>query len=218
MVSYSTKIHSVFRSALTAICKGLRWLEFWDYNLEDDKKYIRDTWEALHKTTGEMPVGFYFGRGTPNTHALVPIVCKDMGVPLLYCSECYNDDVPYWVDLPSESKLPPEQREGMLMIPYNYDCNDGKFHMAPGFMTAAGQTYENYLKSTFDMLYREGGKMMNIPLHSRITGKAGRAEALRNFMKYISEKEGVWVATRRDIAKHYREKFPYKPGIAAGGN
>lgn len=196
---------------------GLRWLEFWDHSLEDDKKYIRDTFSALEKTTGEMPVGFYFGRGTPNTHVLVPIVLKEMGHKLLYNSECYNDDVPYWVDVPWENSLPESEREGMLMVPYNYDCNDGKFHMAPGFMTSAGQTYEQYLKSTFDMLYREGGKMMNIPMHSRIVGKAGRAEALRNFMKYVSEKEGVWVATRRDIANHYREKFPYKPGSRAGG-
>ena len=95
---------------------------------------------------------------------------------------------------------------------------DCRFHMAPGFMTSAGQSYEDYLKSTFDMLYREGGKMMNIPLHSRIIGKAGRAEALRKFMIYISEKPDVWVATRRDIANHYREKFPYKPGSRSGGN
>lgn len=164
-----------------------------------------------------MPVGVYFGRGTPNTHALLPIVFKEMGVPLLYSSEVYNDDVPYWIDLPWEKDLPPEKREGLLLVPYNYDCNDGKFHMAPGFMSSAGQTYESYLKSTFDMLYREGGKMMNIPMHSRIVGKAGRAEALRNFMKYVSEKEGVWVATRKQIAEHYRRTFPYKAGSAKGG-
>ena len=108
----------------------------------------------------------------------------------------------------------------MLIVvqqPYNYDCNDGKFHMAPGFTSSSGQLYEQYLKSTFDMLYREGGKMMNIPLHSRITGKAGRAEALRNFMLYVSQKEGVWVTTRKDIALHYRSKFPYKPGSRRGG-
>jgi peptidoglycan/xylan/chitin deacetylase (PgdA/CDA1 family) len=73
------------------------------------------------------------------------------------------------------------------------------------------------LKDTFDCLYREGGKMMTIPLHSRIAGKPGRSESLRNFMKYISEKEGVWVASRRDIAKHYRDTFPYVPGSKAGG-
>lgn len=31
--------------------------------------------------------------------------------------------------------------------------------MAPGFVTSAGQLYEQYLKSTFDCLYREGGKV-----------------------------------------------------------
>ncbi len=38
--------------------------------------------------------------------------------------------------------------------------------MNPGFV--GSDMYEKYLKSTFDMLYREGGKMMNIPMHSRI--------------------------------------------------
>ncbi|KAF2236763.1 carbohydrate esterase family 4 protein [Viridothelium virens] len=196
---------------------GLRWLEIWDYNLEEDKKYIKDTWLALKEATGEMPVGFYFGRGSPQTHALVPIALKEIGHKLLYSSEAYNDDVPYWIDLPWEASLPEEQREGMLIVPYNYDCNDGKFHMAPGFMTSAGQTYENYLKSTFDMLYREGGKMMNIPLHARIIGKPGRAEALRNFMQYIKAKPGVWVATRRDIADHYKYQVPYMPGSQTDG-
>ena len=138
-----------------------------------------------------------------------------MGEKLEYSSECYNDDVPYWTDLPWEKDLPDDKKEGMLLVPYNYDCNDGKFHMAPGFTTSAGQLYEQYLKSTFDMLYREGGKMMTIPLHSRIIGKPGRSEALRNFMLYITSKPGVWVATRRDIAKHYKSKFPYKPGQLA---
>jgi peptidoglycan/xylan/chitin deacetylase (PgdA/CDA1 family) len=91
--------------------------------------------------------------------------------------------------------------------------------MSPGFV--GSDMYEKYLIATFDMLYREScngrPRMMNIPMHSRIVGKPGRAEALRNFMKHISEKEGVWVTTRRDIAKHFREKFPYQPGNLAPG-
>lgn len=82
--------------------------------------------------------------------------------------------------------------------------------MSPGFGSSVGETYENYLKNTFDMLYREGGKMMNIPLHTRIIGKPGRAEGLRKFMQYISEKPNVWVTNRRDIAKHFRSNFPYQ--------
>ncbi|KAF7443168.1 Chitin deacetylase 1 [Pyrenophora tritici-repentis] len=143
---------------------------------------------------------------------------KEMGHKMLYTSEVYNEDSPYWIDLPWEKELPDNEKEGLLMLPYNYDCNDGKFHMLPGFVSSAGAVYEQYLKDTFDCLYREGGKMMTIPLHSRIAGKPGRSESLRNFMKYISQKEGVWVASRRDIAHHYRNTFPYRPGSKTGGS
>ena len=142
----------------------IRWLEFSHYSLDKDKQYIKDSCNKLQQVTGEFPVGVYFGRGTVNTHGLLPQVYagmhKTQGTPkLLYSSECYNDDVPYWMDLPYEKGLPESKREGLLLVPYNYDCNDGKFHMAPGFMSSAGQMYEDYLKSTFDCLYREGGKV-----------------------------------------------------------
>lgn len=72
--------------------------------------------------TGEFPDGAYFGRGTPNTASLLPIVWKELGRKMLYTSEVYNDDVPYWIDLPWEKHLPDSEKEGLLMVPYNYDC------------------------------------------------------------------------------------------------
>lgn len=52
---------------------------------------------------------------------MLPLIFREMnkeqGTPkLLYSSECYNDDVPYWVDLPYEKDLPDEEKEGMLLI------------------------------------------------------------------------------------------------------
>lgn len=91
--------------------------------LEEDSENIVKACTSLEKSTGEFPVGVYFGRGTPNTKALFSDVFKKMGKPLLYCSEAYNDDVPYWIDLPAEKDLPDEEKEGMLIVPYNYDCN-----------------------------------------------------------------------------------------------
>lgn len=55
-------------------------------------------------------------------------------------------------------------------------------------------------------------KMMTIGLHCRISGKPGRFAAVENFVKYISSKPNVWVTTRKDIATHYHEKFPYRKG------
>jgi peptidoglycan/xylan/chitin deacetylase (PgdA/CDA1 family) len=102
------------------------------------------------------------------------------------------------------------------MVPYNYVNSDYKFvasHPSPGFPGAF--VYEDYSKNKFDQLYREGGRMMNISLHTRIIGKPGRTNALRNFMKYISEKDGVWVTTRHDIAKVFAKQFPYVSGTLA---
>ena len=102
---------------------GYRWLDLWDYTLEEDEANIVKALTTLEKVTGEFPVGYYFGRGTPNTKALFPEVYNKMGKKLLYSSEAYNDDVPYWIDLPAEKDLPDEEKEGMLIIPYCYDCN-----------------------------------------------------------------------------------------------
>lgn len=84
-------------------------------------KYIKDSQNKLHELTGEFPVGVYFGRSTVNTPGRLPEVFKEMhkeqGTPkLLYSSEAYNDDVPYWVDLEYEKDLPDEEKEGMLLV------------------------------------------------------------------------------------------------------
>lgn len=39
-----------------------------------------------------------------------------MGVPLLYCSDSYADDLPYWVQDPLT--LDGEEDKGMLMVSY----------------------------------------------------------------------------------------------------
>jgi len=59
--------------------------------------------------------------------------------------------------------------------------------------------------------------MMTIGLHCRIVGRPGRSKALQDFVEYISKKEGVWVATRTQIAETFREQFPYRRGHLAKG-
>jgi len=86
------------------------------------------------------------------------------------------------------------------------------FHSSSGVGTSTG--FEEYMRDTFDTLYEEGidgmPKMMTVGLHCRIAGRAGRIGAIKRFLEYISSKPDVWVTTRRDIAVHFREKFPYQ--------
>jgi hypothetical protein len=59
--------------------------------------------------------------------------------------------------------------------------------------------------------------MMTIATHCRCIGKPGRFQALKNIVDYITSKEGVWVATRTQIAEHFRKRFPYEKGYLAPG-
>jgi hypothetical protein len=65
-------------------------------------------------------MAWYYGRLSPRSRALVWEVYKEMGIPLLWQSDSYEDDVPYWVDVPGEQGLEEKEREGMLMVPYSY--------------------------------------------------------------------------------------------------
>ena len=58
----------------------------------------------------------------------------------------------------------------------------------------------------FDELYRAGetsGRMMSIGLHPHIIGRAFRARAIREFLDYAKKFDGVWWATREEIADWY---------------
>lgn len=139
-----------------------------------------------------------------------------MGEELIWASDTYADDVPYWIDLPAERDSP--SPKGCLMVPYSYDANDFKMlTVGSGFSDPQG--FYDHIKNAFDVLYEEGQegapKMMTIGLHCRIIGRPGRFKALADFVDYISKQEGVWVATRTEIAEVFREQFPYRLGHLA---
>ena len=50
--------------------------------------------------------------------------------------------------------------------------------------------------------------MMSVGLHCRLAGRPGRAEALRDFLEHAQGREGVWFATRSQIADHWRAHHP----------
>ncbi|MEM6307992.1 MAG: 2-oxo-4-hydroxy-4-carboxy-5-ureidoimidazoline decarboxylase, partial [Pseudomonadota bacterium] len=74
--------------------------------------------------------------------------------------------------------------------------------------------FENYLRDSFDCLYAEGQagwpKMMSVGLHCRLMGRPGRVMALKRFLDYAQGHEGVWFATRAQIADHWAHHHPPK--------
>ena len=175
---------------------GLKWIEYKDCNPKEEACDIAEA-KALHEAvTGEAPRGWYTGRCSENTVALI---AKDGSFD--YVSDAYADDLPYWVRVGDADQL---------VIPYTLDANDMRFATPQGFN--AGTQFFDYLKDSFDALYAEGldgtPKMMSIGLHCRLIGRPGRIMALQRFLDYIQGIEGVWVARRIDIANHWAKHHP----------
>ncbi|EGV62628.1 hypothetical protein PSN45_000398 [Yamadazyma tenuis] len=186
-----------------------RWIPYDDVSEEVEKAYIIKQIEILKETTGEEAPGWYMGRLSPHSIGLITEVYREQGKKLPYISDFYGDDVPYWVDVPAEADLPDEEKKGLLLVPYSYDCNDFRFLNVNGFRST--QAFYDHLKGAFDTLYEEGGKMMTVGLHCRIIGRPGYFQALKKFVEYVNSHEDVWVCSRSDIANTFKEQYPYKP-------
>ncbi len=178
-------------------CHGWRWEKHWLLSEAEERDHIARAIASLQATVGSRPLGWYCRTGaSANTRRLL---IEEGG--FLYDSDAYNDDLPYW-----------DTRHGRphLVIPYTMDANDSKFTNPAGF--SSGRDFFDYLRQTFDCLYREsvdGGAMMSVGLHMRIAGRPGRAEALREFLYYARGFSGVWICNRLDIARHWAVVHPY---------
>ena len=122
-----------------------------------------------------------------------------------YDSDYYGDDLPFWTNVTrTDGHSAPH-----LIVPYTLDVNDMRFSLPQGF--SQGDDFFTYLRDTFDVLYEEGNpqglnspKMMSVGMHCRLLGRPGRMRALQRFLDHIERHDGVWVARRIDIARHWR--------------
>ncbi|MTH63838.1 allantoinase PuuE [Paracoccus shanxieyensis] len=178
---------------------GLKWIDYRDIPAEVEAEHIAKAVELHTRITGERPYGFYQGRTSMNT---VGLGCEEGGFE--YLADTIADDLPYW----HVHKGKPQ-----LMVPYTMDANDMRFSSGQGFGT--GVEFFDYLRDSFDVLYAEGQagspKMMSIGLHCRLAGRPGRAMAIQRFLEHCRAHEGVWFASRLDIARHWAREHPYHP-------
>lgn len=175
---------------------GLKWVEHKDMPEDEERAAIAEAIRLHTEVTGTPPRGWYTGRCSMNTNRLAAETGQ-----FAYLADSYSDELPYW-----------ERFDGrdQLMVPYTMDCNDMRFGIQAGFTT--GAQFESYLMDSFDMLYAEGQagapKMLSIGLHCRIAGRPGRAAGLKRALDYMKSQEGVWFASRLEIAEHWARTHP----------
>ncbi|QBY52543.1 allantoinase PuuE [Cupriavidus oxalaticus] len=188
-------------------CHGWRWIHYQNIDEAIEREHMRIGMQIIKELTGELPLGWYTGRDSPNTRRLV---VEHGG--LLYDSDYYGDDLPFW----TEVEVTGGERKPHLVVPYTLDSNDMRFATPQGFNT--GEQFFQYLKDSFDVLYEEGDpagqdspKMLSIGMHCRLLGRPGRFRALQRFLDYVQGHDKVWICRRVDIARHWAETHPYTP-------
>ena len=187
---------------------GLRWINYQNFDEATERDHIAQATAILTDLCGAAPLGWYTGRDSPNTRRLV----VEQG-GYVYDADSYADDLPYWTQVRCE-------RDGVtqsvprLVVPYTLDSNDMRFATAQGFNS--GTQFFDYLRDSFDVLYREGDpdgvdapKMLSVGLHARLAGRPGRIAALERFLDHVLGHDRVWVCRRIDIARHWIATHPF---------
>ena len=164
-----------------------------DYMFDEAKErdIIRETLRVYREVCGRPPKGWLSSslRCTLNT---VDILAEE---GLIFTTDLLNDDQPYLVKTRSGKPI--------VSVPYTSEVNDFTVFMRQG-MDANGAL--TVFKEQFDWLYRESehsGRFMNIGLHPHVIGQPFRIRALRDFLDYVRRFDGVWFATREEIAEWY---------------
>ncbi len=177
---------------------GLKWIEHKDLSEAEEWAQMQEAIRLHRDITGAAPCGWYTGRCSENTVRLA----TKTGL-FDYIADNYADDLPFWIEAGERDQL---------IVPYTLDCNDMRFAIQAGF--TAGDQFEGYIKDSFDTLYAEGAagqpKMLSIGLHCRLAGRPGRTAGLRRAIEHMQAHDGVWFATRLQIAEHWTRVHPPK--------
>ncbi len=195
-------------------CHGLRWISYQQVDEATERAHLAQAIVILREIFGAAPEGWYTGRDSPQTRRLV---VEHGG--LLYDSDSYADDLPYWTEVSIADGGSPLVVPH-LVVPYALDSNDMRFATAQGFNT--GTQFFDYLRAAFDTLYAEGDpagldrpKMLSVGLHCRLAGRPGRIAALERFLDHVLTHEHVWICRRVDIARHWIATHPYPASAQA---
>ncbi len=174
------------------VSHGWRWVHQFKLDEDAERDFIGKAVESIQRTCGVRPYGWlsrYFH--TDNTRRLLIEAGFD------YHMDDYSGDVPFW-----DTATVPERP--LVIVPYQLDNNDMKMWTDPAM---SPEQWLAYARRNFDQVYREGvegnPKMMSLGLHLRIIGRPGRIWALEEFFRHVRAHDGVWVATRHEIAQHF---------------
>ena len=182
-------------SGFDLCCHGDRFVRHFFMTEEEERGAIARSVADLERAIGRRPLGWQSRySASQNTRALL---VEHGG--FLYDSDSYADDWPYWVKVGERPHL---------VIPHSFTNNDNRLATAK---LGTANDFFDHLSSALRVLYAEGAtnpRMMTVSLHSRISGQPARFEAVVRFLDFAAKHEGIWFASRSDIARHWMDIHP----------
>jgi peptidoglycan/xylan/chitin deacetylase (PgdA/CDA1 family) len=182
---------------------GWRWIHQFSYDEARERDFILRARDSIARTCGAPPAGWLSRYlHTASTRRLL------VEAGFRYHMDDLSDDVPRWEPVAmADGALRP-----IVCMPYAIDTNDMKFWTAPALSPA---DWLDYARRSFDWMLAEsraeGPRMLSVGLHLRIIGRPGRIGALDAFLAHARAADGVWIATRHEIAERFAACTPW-PG------
>ena len=174
---------------------GHRWVHQFHMSEAKEREFIQSAVSSIRQTVGERPFG-WLSRYllTENTRRLL------VEEGFSYHMDDYSDDLPFWNNVSGKP---------IVIMPYALDSNDMKMWTDPAYTPDA---WLKYAIDTFEWLVKEGEsgapKMMSLGVHLRIIGRPGRIGAFDAFLRHVTARRDVWIATRKNIRDRWAEANP----------
>lgn len=162
-----------------------------------ERSYLERGLEALDKVLGMRPVGYRAPLWQMNWRT--PRLLKEYG--FLYDSSLMDADFPYELSCSANE-------QSIVELPINWILDDwNQYAFIPdfsgsGYIATPNKAIELW-KAEFEAL-REAGGLFILTCHPFLSGRPGRAAALKQLIEYVAGCDDVWLAKMSDIAEHVR--------------
>lgn len=189
--------HDMLQAALDRQCEILahnfeqgELLTDYAFQPEKERDVVLRSLAAYEAAVGRKARGWLSSslRGTLNTAGIL----VEKGC-IFYC-DIMNDDQPFIIRTANGP---------IVSVPYSNEINDFTLVARRAHTT---DEVSAILREELAVLHAEGehsGRIMNVGLHPHVSGRAYRIRALKEFLDYAKSLDGVWWATREEIAEWY---------------
>ncbi|MEE9261359.1 MAG: polysaccharide deacetylase family protein, partial [Dehalococcoidia bacterium] len=163
---------------------------------EEERRYIRESIEALTHATGSAPRGWLGPEYGESVRT--PQLLAEAGIS--YVCDWSNDEQPYAMKVPQGE---------LFALPIMLDMDDVFALKERRFPV---DDYAELLKEGFDTIYgdaTDSGRLLVLNLHPWLIGQPFRIGYLDDALGHMVRRQGVWAASGGEIIDWYR-----KPGSA----